>query len=134
MRNENGLITVFSHHSAAKTVSKLIDIVKSKEMTVFAVIDHSSNAKEIGLSLRPSVLIIFGNPRAGTPLMMDSPTFAIDLPVKVLVWEDVNGKVWLTYNDPTWLTSRHQVSEASMTIINAIEAGMKIVTAEAASL
>jgi uncharacterized protein (DUF302 family) len=103
----NGLITIASAHSAKETIDRFETDVKSKGMTIFARIDHSAGAKSAGLSLRPTELLIFGNAKAGTPLMQSHQTLGIDLPLKVLAWEDASGKVWLSYNDPAWLAARH---------------------------
>jgi uncharacterized protein (DUF302 family) len=103
----NGLVTMASAYGAKETVDRFENDVKSKGMTVFARIDHAAGAKAVGLSLRPTELLIFGNAKAGTPLMQSHQTLGIDLPLKVLVWEDAVGKVWLSYNEPGWLAARH---------------------------
>ena len=105
--SDNGLITVPSAHSVKDALDRLEAHVKSKGMIVFARIDHAAGAKEVGLALRPTVLLIFGNARAGTPLMQAHQTIGIDLPLKVLAFEDAAGKVWLAYNAPSWLAGRH---------------------------
>jgi uncharacterized protein (DUF302 family) len=92
LQNSNGLITRSSHHSVDGVVESLSAILKAKEITLFALIDHSGEAAKVGLSMRPTKLLIFGDPRAGTPLMQSSATSAIDLPLKVLVWQDQNGE------------------------------------------
>jgi uncharacterized protein (DUF302 family) len=104
---DNGLITVPSAHSVKDSLDRLEADVKSKGMTVFVRIDHAAGAKEVGLALRPTELLIFGNARAGTPLMQVHQTIGIDLPLKVLAFEDAAGKVWLAYNAPGWLAARH---------------------------
>jgi uncharacterized protein (DUF302 family) len=104
---ENGLTTLPSTHGAKETMDRLEADVKAKGMTVFARIDHSAGAKEVGLPLRPTELLIFGNARGGTPLMQALQTSGIDLPLKALVWEDTDGKVWLSYNEPAWIAQRH---------------------------
>ncbi len=108
--NENGLTTVPSAHGVKDTIDRLESEVKVKGMAVFARIDHAAGAKEVGLSLRPTELLIFGNAKAGTPLMQANQTIGIDLPLKVLAWEDAKGKVWLSYNEPAWLAGRHGMS------------------------
>lgn len=108
----NGLVTRPSGYSVAGTIDRLETVVKSKGMTVFARIDHAAAAKEAGLSMRPAQLLIFGNPRGGTPLMNAAPTIGIDLPLKALAWEDAEGKVWLTYNAASYLRERHDVRGA----------------------
>src|SRR5580704_12243282 len=102
----NGLTTVPSAHSAKATIDRLEADVKSKGITVFARVDHAAGAKEAGMALRPTELLIFGNARGGTPLMQAKQTIGIDLPLKALAWEDADGKVWLSYNEPTWLAER----------------------------
>jgi uncharacterized protein (DUF302 family) len=103
----SGIITVASHHSVDVTVDNLEAILKSKGVMVFAVIDHSGEAAKVGFAMPPTKLVIFGNPAAGTPLMLAAPSIAIDLPLKILVWQDVHGKVWLSYNSPEYLAQRH---------------------------
>ena len=105
--SENGLTTLPSAHGAKETMDRLEAEVKSKGMTVFARIDHAAGAREAGLSLRPTELLIFGNAKGGTPLMQALQTTGIDLPLKALVWEDPGGKVWLSYNEPAWIVQRH---------------------------
>ena len=104
---ENGLATLPSSHGAKKTIDRLVAEVTSNGMTVFARIDHSAGAREAGLELRPTELLIFGNARGGTPLMQANQTIGIDLPLKALAWEDADGKTWLSYNEPAWLAQRH---------------------------
>jgi uncharacterized protein (DUF302 family) len=104
---DNGLITVPSAHGVKDAIDRLESFVKSKGMTVFARIDHTAGARQAGLALRPTELLIFGNARAGTPLMQAHQTIGIDLPLKVLAFEDAAGKVWLTCNAPAWLAARH---------------------------
>ena len=103
----DGLIEVKSPHSAKDTMNKLEDIVKQRGLNVFARIDHSAGAAKIGKMLRPTELLIFGNPQGGTPLMECAQTAGIDLPLKALVWEDASNQVWLGYNDPAFLAQRH---------------------------
>ncbi len=104
-----GLIDKPSHHSVDQTVEKLKNILQSKGVPLFAVIDHSGEAERVGMKMRPTKLLIFGNPKAGTPLMLAAPSVAIDLPLKMLIWEDTNGKVWVTYNSPEYLRERHGI-------------------------
>ncbi len=108
---DNGLITKKSAHSVNDTANRFATIIEEKGITVFARVDHSANAKKVDKDLRPTELIIFGNPKVGTPLMQCSQTTAIDLPQKALVWEDDKGDVWFTYNDPSYLKDRHQLGE-----------------------
>ena len=104
---ENGLITLPSAHGAKATADRLAAEIAAKGMTVFARIDHAAGAKEVGMALRPTEVLIFGNAKGGTPLMQSQQTIGIDLPLKALVWEDADGKVWLSYNDPGWIAQRH---------------------------
>jgi uncharacterized protein (DUF302 family) len=108
---DNGIIHLSSPHSVAETLKRLENALHAKNLTVFARIDHSGEAEKVGLRMRPTQLLIFGSPKAGTPLMVASPTLAIDLPLKALVWEDSNGKVWLSYNSPDYLKQRHAIPE-----------------------
>ena len=103
----DGLVTVKSSHDVATTVEKLVAVLESKGMNVFGQVNHSAGAKKAGLELRPTELVLFGNPKVGTPLMQCSQSIAIDLPQKMLAWEDESGRVWLGYNDPMYLKSRH---------------------------
>lgn len=123
-----GLITTQSNYSVKETIDRIASTVESKGLTVFLRIDHSGNAAKQGLHIRPTELIIFGNPKAGTVLMQDKQTAGIDLPVKALAWEDEAGKVWLTYNDIKWLADRHDLTENSAIILKAIEDGMALVS------
>ncbi len=100
---DNGLTTVASSFGVTETVNRLETLLKDKGITVFARIDHQAEAAKAGLSMKASQLLIFGNPKAGTPMMKAVPTAAIDLPLKALVWEDIDGKVWLSYNRPDYL-------------------------------
>ena len=117
---DNGLIHLPSHHSVDDTVHRLQALLQEKNITIFATVDHSGEAEKVGLQMRPTRLVIFGNPKAGTPLMQAAPTLAIDLPLKALVWEDAEGKVWLSYNDPASLQHRHGFSEALTTNLSAV--------------
>ncbi len=107
MTPDNGIVTVPSHQSVDKTVDTLQSMLREKGIKLFALIDHSGEAKAAGLEMRPTKLLIFGSPKAGTPLMLASPSIAIDLPLKLLVSEDSNGKVWISYNAPAYLQARH---------------------------
>jgi len=107
---ENGLIHVSSPYSVSETVQRLESILRAKNLTMFAHIDHSGEAAKVGLTMRPTELIIFGSPKSGTPMMVASPTLAIDLPLKALVWQDAEEKVWVSYNDPIYLQRRHNIS------------------------
>lgn len=107
--SNNGLIHLESKHSVEETMQRLEELLKQKGVAIFARIDHSGEAAKAGLEMRPTKLLIFGSPKAGTPLMQAAPTLAIDLPLKALLWQDAEGKVWLTYNDPAYLQGRHGV-------------------------
>jgi uncharacterized protein (DUF302 family) len=117
----NGIVNKPSKHSVEQTVEALSNILKSKGVAVFALVDHSGEAEKVGLKMRPTKLLIFGNPKAGTPLMLASPSCAIDLPLKLLVWEDAQGKVWVSYNSPEYLRERHGLPQELMQNIAIIE-------------
>src|ERR1700689_4912911 len=104
---DNGLTSIASAHSVAETIERLVAAITPLGMNVFARIDHAAGAASIGMPLRPTLLLLFGTPKGGTPLMQDKQTAGIDLPLKALAWEDADGKVWLSYNDPAWLAARH---------------------------
>jgi uncharacterized protein (DUF302 family) len=124
-----GITNVASKHAVGPSLDRLESILKAKGMTVFARIEHSAEAAKVGLSMRPTALLIFGNPRAGTPLMIASPSMALDLPLKVLAWEDEKGQVWLSYNSPTYLQRRHGLKEELLKNI----AGISSLVQQAAS-
>jgi uncharacterized protein (DUF302 family) len=107
----NGLLQVASTHSVDETVKRLESVLAERGVRVFAVVDHSGEAEKVGMKMRPTKLVIFGNPKGGTPLMIAAPSLAIDLPLKALIWEDESGKVWITYNSPEYLQQRHGVPE-----------------------
>ncbi|HEY4838040.1 MAG TPA: DUF302 domain-containing protein [Candidatus Acidoferrales bacterium] len=119
---ENGLIHLSSPYSAPETLQRVESILRTKNLTIFARIDHSGEAEKVGLAMRPTQLIIFGSPRAGTPMMIASPTLAIDLPLKALVWQDAEGKVWVSYNDPNYLKRRHNISDELLKNISGVGA------------
>jgi uncharacterized protein (DUF302 family) len=106
---ENGLVRLASNYSVEQTMERLEALLQERGITVFARIDHSGEAAKVGLTMRPTKLLIFGSPKGGTPLMQAAPSIAIDLPLKALFWQDADGKVWLTYNDPAYLQHRHNV-------------------------
>jgi uncharacterized protein (DUF302 family) len=107
-----GLTTIKSSHAPRETMNRLETAVTAKGLTVFARIDHAEGASAVGLSLRPTEVLIFGNAKGGTPLMQAVQTIGIDLPLKALVWQDAAGDTWLSWNDPAWLAARHGVSGA----------------------
>jgi uncharacterized protein (DUF302 family) len=102
-----GIVDRPSNHSVDETVEKLKNILQSKGVTLFALVDHSGEAEKVGMRMPPTKLLIFGSPKAGTPIMLAAPSIAIDLPLKILIWEDENGKVWVSYNSPVYLKERH---------------------------
>jgi uncharacterized protein (DUF302 family) len=104
---ENGMVHLSSPHSAAETLTRLEAAITAKGIHIHARIDHSGDAAAAGLQMRPAQVLIFGNAKGGTPLMIAAPTLAIDLPLKVLVWEDNDGRVWASYNSPEYLQKRH---------------------------
>ena len=106
---ESGLIHIKSSHDVKNTAQRLETVLKEKGMSVFLRIDHSEGARKVGEKLRPTELVIFGNPKVGAPLMQCAQTVAIDLPQKALIWQDESGQVWLTYNDPQYLAGRHKI-------------------------
>jgi uncharacterized protein (DUF302 family) len=108
---DNGLVHLRSPYSVAETLKRLEGVLQTRHLRVFARVDHSGEAEKVGLKMRPTQLIIFGSPKSGTPLMVASPTLAIDLPLKALVWEDTDGKVWLSYNSPDYLKRRHEIPD-----------------------
>ncbi len=116
-----GIIARPSHHSVEETVERVKNILQSKGITLFALIDHSGEAKRVGMKMPPTRLLLFGNPKAGTPLMLAAPSSAIDLPLKLLIWEDADGKVWVSYNDPEYLQERHGFPSALLQNIAVVE-------------
>ena len=116
-----GIIDTPSNHSVEQTVEKLKNILQSKGVTLFAVVDHSGEAEKVGMKMPSTKLLIFGSPRAGTPLMLAAPSIAIDLPLKILVWEDGQGKVWVSYNSPAYLQERHGVPQELLQNIAVVE-------------
>jgi uncharacterized protein (DUF302 family) len=107
-----GMIVMPSAHSVADTIARLETLLKEKNVLIFARIDFSGDALRAGLELRPEQMLIFGNPKGGTPLMAQKPTVGLDLPLKALVWQDSGGQTWLGYNDPKYIVQRHAVDEA----------------------
>lgn len=107
----DGLVALKSPYPAKETMNRLEDNAKQRGLTVFARIDHAAGATRVGKALRPTEVLIFGNPQGGTPLMECAQTMGLDLPLKALVWEDAQGQVWLGYNDPAWLVRRHGAAE-----------------------
>jgi uncharacterized protein (DUF302 family) len=111
-RPDNGVIHLRSPYSFANTLQRLESVITAKGITIFARIDHSGEAAKVGLTMPPTELLIFGSPKSGTPLMVASPSLALDLPLKALVSQDTEGAVWLSYNSPEYLQQRHDIPEA----------------------
>ena len=128
----DGLIVVQSSHGPAETMDRLVAEIKAKGLTVFARIDHAAGANEVGLPLRPTELVIFGNAKGGTPLMQVSQAIGIDLPLKALAWEDAAGKVWLAYNDPAWLAARHGIGQETAAVTAALAGALAALAQQAA--
>jgi uncharacterized protein (DUF302 family) len=119
---ETGIVNRPSHHSVDRTVQRLEEILKAKGVKLFAVIDHDGEAANAGMHMRPTKLLIFGNPQAGTPLMLAVPLCALDLPLKVLVWEDANLQTWVSYNSPAYLQTRYGLPPNLVPNIAVVEA------------
>ncbi len=126
--DDKGIITLPSQHSVDETAAKLKKILEAKGIALFALVDHSGEARKAGMTMPPTKLLIFGSPKAGTPLMQAAPSAAIDLPLKILVWEDGQQKVWLSYNSPEYLQQRHDIPAALLANI----AGIRALAASAA--
>ena len=127
----DGLITIKSSFGPEETMKRLEAEVKAKGLTVFARVDHAAGAAAVGMSLRPTDLLIFGNAKGGTPLMQQAQTVGIDLPLKALVWQDEQGATWLSYNDPAYLAGRHGVGEPAKTAIGAMTAALHAIATKA---
>lgn len=121
MNTVNGMINNPTNHSIDEAVEKLKTILQSKGIKLFALVDHSGEAEKAGLKMPPTKLLIFGNPKGGTPLMLASPSIALDLPLKILVWEDAQGKRWVSYNTPQYLQQRHNLPADLLKNIAVIE-------------
>ena len=117
-----GIVDRPSSHSVDQTVEKLKNILQSKDLTLFALVDHSGEAEKAGMKMPPTKLLIFGSPKAGTPLMLAAPSIAIDLPLKILVWQDPQGKTWLSYNSPDYLKDRHNLPPELLQNIAVVDA------------
>ena len=118
---DNGIVSRPSNHSVVQTVERLQAILQAKGVALFALVDHSGEAEKVGMKMPPTKLFIFGNPKAGTPLMLAAPSSAIDLPLKILVWEDDQRKVWISYNSPQYLQKRHGLPQNLMQNIAVVE-------------
>ncbi len=128
---DNGLVSLQSSLSTRATLDRLLAALASRGLTVFARVDHAAGAASAGLPLRPTEVVIFGNPKGGTALMQDRQSSGIDLPLKALVWEDANGKAWVTYNDPAWLAKRHGLGAASDAAVKAMAGLLNTIAMEA---
>jgi len=127
----DGLITIKSSFGPEETMKRLEAEVKAKGMTVFAHIDHAAGAADVGLALRPTDLLIFGNAKGGTPLMQSGQTIGIDLPLKALVWQDESRTTWLSYNDPSFLAQRHGLGERAKGPVAAMTAALNAIATKA---
>ncbi len=127
-----GLTTIPSSFGPKETMDRLVAEIRAKGMNVFARIDHAAGAAEVGLKLRPTEQILFGNALGGTPLMQSVQTVGIDLPLKVLVWEDAGGKTWLSYNEPSWIAQRHGVRNAEQ-VVSKMGAALSAIARKAAN-
>jgi uncharacterized protein (DUF302 family) len=121
IEKHEGIINKPSNRSVDETVNRFKEILQSKGITLFALIDHSGEAEKVGMKMRPTKLLIFGSPKAGTPLMLATPSIAIDLPLKILVWEDSHGKVWLSFNSAEFLKERHNLPQDLVPNIDVVE-------------
>jgi uncharacterized protein (DUF302 family) len=127
-----GMTSIPSSFGPKETMDRLEAEIMAKGMTVFVRIDHAAGAAEVGLTLRPTELVIFGNARGGTPLMEASQTTGIDLPLKVLVWQDAEGKTWLSYNEPSWIIQRHHLG-IKAEIVDKLAAALSAIARKAAN-
>src|SRR5208283_5158339 len=116
-----GIIDIPSNHSVDQTVERVKGILQTKQVTLFTLVDHSGEAEKVGMKMHPTKLLIFGSPKAGTPVMLAAPSIAIDLPLKILIREDAQGKVWISYNSPAYLQERHGVPQELLQNIAVVE-------------
>jgi uncharacterized protein (DUF302 family) len=121
VKQHEGIVDRPSNHSVEQTVDRVKGILQSKGITLFALIDHSGEAEKVGMKMPPTKLLIFGSPKAGTPLMLAAPSIALDLPLKILIWEDTQGKVWISYNSPEYLKERHGLPQDLLKNIAVVE-------------
>lgn len=129
----DGLVTVASNHDFPTTLSRLTDALTARQAAVFAVIDHAAGARAAGLALEPTTVVVFGDPKAGTAVMQARQTAGIDLPLKILVWRDEAGAVWLSYNDPAWIARRHGLDPGALPNIAGMTGALAAFTAAAAN-
>lgn len=127
----DGIVNIKSKHSVSQTANKLEQVLASKGMKIFQRINHSAGAQSVGVDLRPTELIIFGNPKVGSPLMKCAQTVALDLPQKALIWQDENNQVWISYNQPAYLKSRHHI-EGCDAVLEKVTGALSKLTAAAA--
>jgi uncharacterized protein (DUF302 family) len=127
---EEGLVAVVSRYSAPETMERLLAALAKRDLTVFARIDHAANAAAVGMPLRPTEVVLFGNPKGGTALMLDQQRVGIDLPLKALVWQDAQGKVWLNYNAPDWIAARAGLGAASAGAVAAMTKALAAIVEE----
>jgi uncharacterized protein (DUF302 family) len=123
--SETGLITLPSTHDVATTLQRLLAALAAKGITVFAQVDHAAGAASAGMVLRPTTVVIFGNPVAGTPLMQAAQTTGIDLPLKILVWQDAQNAVQVSYNDPAWIATRHGLASGTVPAVAALSGALE---------
>jgi uncharacterized protein (DUF302 family) len=128
---EEGLVAVVSRYSAPETMQRLLAALAKRDLTVFARIDHAANAAAVGMPLRPTEVVLFGNPKGGTALMQDQQRVGIDLPLKALVWQDAQGKVWLSYNAPDWIAARAGLGATSAGAVAAMTKALAAIAEEA---
>jgi uncharacterized protein (DUF302 family) len=119
--NENGIVSKKSNHSVDETLERLKRTLEAKGVTIFAIVDHSGEAEKVGLKMPPTKLVIFGNPKAGTPLMLAAPSSAIDLPLKILIRQDIDTTVWVSYNSSAYLLQRHGLPQDLLQNIAVVE-------------
>jgi uncharacterized protein (DUF302 family) len=117
---DTGLVTIASKYPVRDAIDRLESALRAKGVRIFARIDHAAGAASVDMPLRPTEVLIFGNPKAGTPLMQANQTIGLDLPLKILAWQDADGKVWLTYNDPHWLARRHRLDDSAKPAVEAL--------------
>ncbi|UBF30387.1 DUF302 domain-containing protein (plasmid) [Kovacikia minuta CCNUW1] len=122
MTETNGVISQSSPYAVNETIDRLVTVLQAKSITIFARIDQQMEAEKVGLSLRPTQLLLFGSPKAGTPLMVAEPTIALDLPLKIVAWEATDGTVWLSFNDPNYIKQRYALPDNLLKNIDVIDA------------
>jgi uncharacterized protein (DUF302 family) len=128
---EEGVVSITSRYPAAETMQRLLAALNKRDMTIFARVDHAAGAAAVGMPLRPTEVVLFGNPKGGTVLMQDQQIAGIDLPLKALVWEDGDGKVWLTYNAADWIAARAGLGDKSAAAVAAMTKALAAIAEEA---